>query len=69
MVYSDLLSHSYQTRLQAQAAGVAYSHPLGDLTSRMACFGPNMVRVRQHFVPPHPVKTFMTNINPLNFCT
>ncbi|XP_057450253.1 mitochondrial carrier protein MTM1 [Lotus japonicus] len=32
-----------KTRLQAQAAGVAYSHPLGDLTSRMACFGPNMM--------------------------
>jgi len=34
----------YQTRLQAQAAGVAYSHPLSNMTSRMACFGPNMVR-------------------------
>ncbi|CAI9767699.1 unnamed protein product [Fraxinus pennsylvanica] len=32
-----------KTRLQAQAAGVAYSHPLGDLTSRMAFFGPNML--------------------------
>ncbi|XP_023549594.1 mitochondrial carrier protein MTM1 isoform X1 [Cucurbita pepo subsp. pepo] len=30
-----------KTRLQAQAAGVPYSHPLSDLTSRMAFFGPN----------------------------
>ncbi|ESW09558.1 hypothetical protein PHAVU_009G137100 [Phaseolus vulgaris] len=32
-----------KTRLQAQAAGVAYSHPLSNMTSRMACFGPNMM--------------------------
>lgn len=32
-----------QTRLQAQAAGVPYSHPLGNVTTRMAVFGPNMV--------------------------
>ncbi|KAI4378168.1 hypothetical protein MLD38_015689 [Melastoma candidum] len=32
-----------KTRLQAQAAGVPYSHPLSDLTSRMAFFGPNML--------------------------
>lgn len=32
-----------QTRLQAQAAGVAYSHPMSNMTSRMAVFGPNMV--------------------------
>ncbi|CAA2997560.1 mitochondrial carrier MTM1 [Olea europaea subsp. europaea] len=32
-----------KTRLQAQAAGVAYSHPLSNLTSRMAFFGPNMM--------------------------
>ncbi|KAK3026444.1 hypothetical protein RJ639_041854 [Escallonia herrerae] len=32
-----------KTRLQAQAAGVPYSHPLGNLTSRMAFFGPNMM--------------------------
>ncbi|PKI72412.1 mitochondrial carrier protein MTM1 [Punica granatum] len=32
-----------KTRLQAQAAGVCYSHPLSNLTSRMACFGPNMM--------------------------
>ncbi|KAL2540225.1 Mitochondrial carrier protein MTM1 [Abeliophyllum distichum] len=32
-----------KTRLQAQAAGVAYSHPLSNLTSRMAFFGPNML--------------------------
>lgn len=32
-----------KTRLQAQAAGVAYSHPLSNLTSRMAVFGPNMM--------------------------
>lgn len=32
-----------QTRLQAQAAGVHYSHPLSNLTSRMAYFGPHMV--------------------------
>nr|KAJ0225917.1 hypothetical protein LSAT_V11C100037440 [Lactuca sativa] len=31
------------TRLQAQAAGVAYSHPMTNLTSRMAVFGPNMM--------------------------
>ncbi|PON96879.1 Mitochondrial substrate/solute carrier [Trema orientale] len=32
-----------KTRLQAQAAGVAYSHPLSNLTSRMAYFGPSML--------------------------
>lgn len=32
-----------KTRLQAQAAGVSYTHPLSDLTSRMALFGPNMM--------------------------
>lgn len=32
-----------KTRLQAQAAGVAYSHPLSNMTGRMACFGPNMM--------------------------
>ncbi|TKY74132.1 Mitochondrial carrier protein MTM1 [Spatholobus suberectus] len=32
-----------KTRLQAQAAGVSYSHPLSNMTSRMACFGPNML--------------------------
>ncbi|KAK4745488.1 hypothetical protein SAY87_011800 [Trapa incisa] len=32
-----------KTRLQAQAAGVCYSHPLSNLTGRMACFGPNMM--------------------------
>ena len=32
-----------QTRLQAQAAGVAYSHPLSNIISRMAYFGPTMV--------------------------
>ncbi|KAM7463718.1 hypothetical protein LguiA_031839 [Lonicera macranthoides] len=32
-----------KTRLQAQAAGVAYSHPLSNVTSRMAVFGPNMM--------------------------
>ncbi|KAL9671009.1 hypothetical protein QQ045_008572 [Rhodiola kirilowii] len=32
-----------KTRLQAQAAGVPYSHPLSDLRSRMALFGPNMM--------------------------
>ncbi|XP_056160186.1 mitochondrial carrier protein MTM1 isoform X2 [Syzygium oleosum] len=31
-----------KTRLQAQAAGVPYSHPLSNVTSRMAFFGPNM---------------------------
>ncbi|GJZ92588.1 mitochondrial carrier protein MTM1 [Tanacetum coccineum] len=34
-----------KTRLQAQAAGVAYSHPMTNHTSRMAVFGPNMVCV------------------------
>ncbi|XP_062149282.1 mitochondrial carrier protein MTM1 isoform X1 [Alnus glutinosa] len=29
-----------KTRLQAQAAGVAYSHPLSNIISRMAYFGP-----------------------------
>ncbi|KAF5731225.1 mitochondrial carrier protein MTM1 [Tripterygium wilfordii] len=33
----------YQTRLQAQAAGVPYSHPLSNIISRMAYFGPNMM--------------------------
>ncbi|KAL7592042.1 hypothetical protein Lser_V15G32954 [Lactuca serriola] len=37
-----LVNHK-PTRLQAQAAGVAYSHPMTNLTSRMAVFGPNMV--------------------------
>ncbi|KAG5233766.1 hypothetical protein OIU79_029855 [Salix purpurea] len=32
-----------KTRLQAQAAGVAYSHPLSNITSRMAYFGPTMM--------------------------
>ncbi|XP_011001922.1 PREDICTED: mitochondrial carrier protein MTM1-like isoform X3 [Populus euphratica] len=32
-----------KTRLQAQAAGVAYSHPLSNIISRMAYFGPTMV--------------------------
>ncbi|CAK9138450.1 unnamed protein product [Ilex paraguariensis] len=32
-----------KTRLQTQAAGVPYSHPLSNLTSRMAVFGPNMM--------------------------
>lgn len=32
-----------KTRLQAQAAGVAYSHPMSNMTSRMAVFGPNMM--------------------------
>nr|KAJ0197353.1 hypothetical protein LSAT_V11C700358720 [Lactuca sativa] len=36
-----LVNHK-PTRLQAQAAGVAYSHPMTNLTSRMAVFGPNM---------------------------
>ncbi|KAH7538159.1 mitochondrial carrier protein MTM1 isoform X1 [Ziziphus jujuba] len=32
-----------KTRLQAQAAGVSYSHPLSNSTSRMAYFGPSML--------------------------
>ncbi|KAK4350931.1 hypothetical protein RND71_030244 [Anisodus tanguticus] len=32
-----------KTRLQAQAAGVAYSHPMSNMTSRMTVFGPNMM--------------------------
>ncbi|XP_057774261.1 mitochondrial carrier protein MTM1 [Salvia miltiorrhiza] len=32
-----------KTRLQAQAAGVPYSHPLSNLTSRMSYFGPHMM--------------------------
>ncbi|KDP22177.1 hypothetical protein JCGZ_26008 [Jatropha curcas] len=32
-----------KTRLQAQAAGVPYSHPLSNIISRMAYFGPNMM--------------------------
>ena len=35
----------YQTRLQAQAAGVAYSHPLSNIMNRMAYFGPKTVSV------------------------
>ncbi|CAN1751273.1 Mitochondrial carrier protein MTM1 [Linum perenne] len=31
-----------KTRLQAQAAGVSYSHPLSNVISRMSYFGPNM---------------------------
>jgi solute carrier family 25 protein 39/40 len=32
-----------KTRLQAQAAGMSYSHPLSNSIGRMAFFGPNMV--------------------------
>ncbi|KAI3458040.1 hypothetical protein Pfo_014703 [Paulownia fortunei] len=32
-----------KTRLQAQAAGVPYSHPLSNVTTRMAFFGPHML--------------------------
>lgn len=32
-----------KTRLQAQAAGVSYSHPLSNVISRMAYFGPTMM--------------------------
>ncbi|EXB72461.1 hypothetical protein L484_011463 [Morus notabilis] len=32
-----------KTRLQAQAAGVAYSHPLSNITRRMGYFGPSML--------------------------
>ncbi|XP_057951132.1 mitochondrial carrier protein MTM1-like isoform X2 [Malania oleifera] len=32
-----------KTRLQAQAAGGPYSHPLSNIRSRMAYFGPNMM--------------------------
>lgn len=32
-----------KTRLQAQAAGVSYSHPLSDAIGRMAFFGPNIM--------------------------
>nr|GMD02301.1 Mitochondrial carrier protein MTM1 [Ipomoea batatas] len=32
-----------KTRLQAQAAGNMYSHPLSNMTSRMAMFGPHML--------------------------
>ncbi|KAJ6411078.1 hypothetical protein OIU84_007768 [Salix udensis] len=32
-----------KTRLQTQAAGVAYSHPLSNIISRMAYFGPTMM--------------------------
>lgn len=32
-----------KTRLQAQAAGVPYSHPLSNIISRMTYFGPNMM--------------------------
>lgn len=32
-----------KTRLQAQAAGAPYSHPLSNMTSRMAFFGPTMM--------------------------
>ncbi|PIN08771.1 Mitochondrial carrier protein CGI-69 [Handroanthus impetiginosus] len=32
-----------KTRLQAQAAGAPHSHPLSNITSRMALFGPHMM--------------------------
>ncbi|KAL8049514.1 hypothetical protein ABFS82_06G024300 [Erythranthe guttata] len=32
-----------KTRLQAQAAGAPYTHPLSNVTSRMAYFGPHML--------------------------
>ncbi|KAM7273780.1 hypothetical protein ACFE04_028444 [Oxalis oulophora] len=32
-----------KTRLQAQAAGVQYSHPLSNIVSRMSYFGPSMM--------------------------
>ncbi|MBA0852463.1 hypothetical protein Goshw_005597, partial [Gossypium schwendimanii] len=35
-----------KTRLQAQAAGVPYSHPLSNLIGQMAYFGPNTVRMQ-----------------------
>lgn len=34
-----------KTRLQAQAAGVAYSHPLSNIMNRMAYFGPKTVSI------------------------
>jgi len=53
----------YQTRLQAQAAGVPYSHPLSNMTSRMACFGPNMVRKEHNFVVLSVYKTNKCNVS------
>ncbi|KAG5533857.1 hypothetical protein RHGRI_027900 [Rhododendron griersonianum] len=35
-----------KTRLQAQAAGVPHTHPLSNLTSCMALFGPNMMFIQ-----------------------
>lgn len=60
--YDDL--HVYiifQTRLQAQAAGVHYSHPLSNLTSRMAYFGPHMVCV--WFLLPVLSTSFSLNLS------
>lgn len=42
-IIAELSFCPLQTRLQAQAAGVPYSHPLSNIISRMAFFGPNMV--------------------------
>ncbi|CAI9289726.1 unnamed protein product [Lactuca saligna] len=39
----DYKFYAPRHKLQAQAAGVAYSHPMTNLTSRMAVFGPNMM--------------------------
>jgi hypothetical protein len=43
-----LLFSVCQTRLQTQAAGVAYSHPLSNIISRMAYFGPRTVSMLHH---------------------
>lgn len=44
-IFLICIGHVWQTRLQAQAAGAAYAHPLSNALSRMAVFGPNMVCV------------------------
>ncbi|KAM4073098.1 hypothetical protein ACB094_11G191400 [Castanea mollissima] len=45
-----------KTRLQAQAAGVAYSHPLSNIMNRMAYFGPKTVK---RIVNPLPIMSMM----------
>lgn len=59
--YIRLFNFCYlQTRLQAQAAGVAYSHPLSNLISRMAYFGPRTVCIPCHFLVS--LKQFRVNM-------
>ncbi|KAL0452437.1 UNVERIFIED_CONTAM: Mitochondrial carrier protein MTM1 [Sesamum latifolium] len=54
-----------KTRLQAQAAGVPYSHPLSNVTSRMALFGPHMMFADLRCSPLVHVLGFMEGFSAL----